>query len=351
MGKKIEGSRMQMKNILKEYRKKTITLSELAKLLSINPNEVEAIFNRVKELEEEEIVSPVKTSGTNGNYRYPLYKKYHINNSEQTDEMIIREIRGLHPIVQGSGYLIKHPEVYEKHREALKKLSTYLLSGCDDTCISRKERSYEIFGREKAIEKDTSLWKTLVNLNITAETLNFYDTPEYCFHDYIPERKNSMVLLICENKDIWFNIRRCMFEYGEREIFDVHIDGVVYGEGKRVADKRGALTEYVRFMGNPTVAFLYWGDIDREGLEIFKSTQKSNAMLSISLFVPGYKEMVRRAIDSELEDSPSGKNEGKDYSDLLMDFTDTEKRFIEKALLEGKLIPQEIITYKDISRR
>lgn len=340
-----------MKNILKDYKKKTITLSELAKLLSINPNEVEAIFMQVKELEEEKIVSPVKTSGTNGNYRYPLYKKYHINNREQTDETIIREIRGLHPSVQGGGYLIKHPEIYEEHREDLNKLSTYLLSGRDATCISRKERSYEIFGREKALEMDTDLWKALVNLNITAKTLNFYDTPEYCFHDYIPERKNSMVLLICENKDIWFNIRRCMFEDGARDIFGVHIDGVVYGEGKRVADKRGALTEYVKFMGYPTVDFLYWGDIDREGLEIFKGAKKANTMLSVSLFVPGYKEMVSRAIDSELEDSPSGKNEGKDYGDLLMDFTDTEKRFIEKALLEGKLIPQEIITYKDISRR
>ena len=78
----------------------------------------------VKELEEEEIVSPVKSSGTNGNYRYPLYKKYHIHNREQTDETIIRGIRGLHPRVQGGGYLIKHPEIYEEHWEDLNKLST-----------------------------------------------------------------------------------------------------------------------------------------------------------------------------------------------------------------------------------
>lgn len=115
---------MPKEDVLKGYGKKIITLSELSKLLSINPNDVETVFKVVKELEEEEIVSPVKSSGTNGNYRYPLYKKYHIHNREQTDETIIKGIRGLHPSVQGGGYLIKHPEIYEEHWEDLNKLST-----------------------------------------------------------------------------------------------------------------------------------------------------------------------------------------------------------------------------------
>ncbi len=81
---------------------------------------------------------------------------------------------------------------------------------------------------------------------MSEEDLGFYNTPEYCFHDYIPERKNSMVLLICENKDIWFNIRRCMFEDNYKSLFGVPIDGVVFGNGNEVTKKQGALTEYIR---------------------------------------------------------------------------------------------------------
>ena len=43
-------------------------------------------------------------------------------------------------------------------------------------------------------------------LEISESDLGFYDTPEYCFHDYIPERKNDLTLLICENKDIWLSL-------------------------------------------------------------------------------------------------------------------------------------------------
>lgn len=50
-----------------------------------------------------------------------------------------------------------------------------------------------------------------------------------------------------------------MFEDHFKSLFGVAIDGVVYGNGSKVSNKAGALVEYVRFMGNPNVTFLYWG--------------------------------------------------------------------------------------------
>ena len=49
---RIKQTRMQKEDVLKGYGKKIITLSELSKLLSINPNEAENVFKVVKELEE-----------------------------------------------------------------------------------------------------------------------------------------------------------------------------------------------------------------------------------------------------------------------------------------------------------
>ena len=215
---------------------------------------------------------------------------------------------------------------------------------------SRKERSFEIFGREKVLD-DSEVKSLLRHLEISESDLEFYDTPEYCFHDYIPQRKNELILLICENKDIWFNIRRCMFEDHFKSLFGVSIDGVVYGNGNKVSNKAGALVEYVRFMGNPNVTFLYWGDIDREGFDIFRRTRDVNDSLNIELFIPGYRKMIERAQNISLEDSPSSKKEGVSFAALFEGFSAKEQQFLNRVLEDNKLIPQEIIPYTILSER
>ena len=92
--------------------------------------------------------------------------------------------------------------------------------------------------------------------------------------------------------------------------------------------------------------FLYWGDIDREGFDIFRRTKDANDMLDISLFVPGYKKMIERARDTELEDSPSSKKQGMHFDDLINDFSDDERNLLSDIFENNKLIPQEIISYK-----
>ena len=154
-----------------------------------------------------------------------------------------------------------------------------------------------------------------------------------------------MTLLICENKDIWFGIRRRMFESGWRCLFGTAIDGVIYGEGNKVSDRTGALVEYLKFMGNPQVRFLYWGDIDREGFDIYRRTKAVNDSLDISLFVPGYRQMMAMLKGKAAEDSPSSKKHGMDFDSVLQCFSADEQVFLKGILEDNKLIPQEIISY------
>ncbi len=296
------------------------------------------------------ILKPVGNSGQNGNRKYPLYKKYRILIKEESSAETEKQIRQLHPALQKSGYLSLHVQEYLRQKEVIDCLNDFLFSKKAGEPISRKERSFEIFGREKVLD-DSEVKSLLRHLEISDSDLGFYDTPEYCFHDYIPERKNDMTLLICENKDIWFNIRRCMFEEHLKSLFGVTIDGVVYGNGNKVSNKTGALVEYVRFMGNPNVAFLYWGDIDREGFDIFRRTREVNALLNIELFIPGYRKMIERAQKLCLEDSPSSKKEGVSFENLFEGFSAEEQRFLNRVLEENKLIPQEIIPYTVLSER
>ena len=339
-----------MRDRLSENGKKNIALEDLAALLKVSMGDTSGLYDLITELNVKGFLDPVKSSGTNGNIKYPLHKKYRITLEDDISSAIVENIGFLHPTLLKSGYLSSHPKEYERNKFVIDKLNSYLFSRELGEPVSRKERSFEIFGREKVLD-DNAVKTLLRNLQITESELCFYDTPEYCFHDYIPERKDSLVLLICENKDIWFNIRRCMFENNYRSLFGVKIDGVVYGNGNKVSQKKGALVEYIKFMGNPSVKFLYWGDIDREGFDIYRRTREVNASLDIGLFVPGYSKMIERARNIEIEGSNSSKKDGMSFDDLIVDFSPEERVFLATIFEQNKLIPQGIISYTFLSER
>ncbi len=341
---------MDVRKKLLELEKKTILLDDLVGLLKADKNDNRGLFEAVSVLVKDAVIEPVKNSGLNGNLRYPLYKKYRIILHDDSNYEVLKMIGKLHPSLLKSGYLSSHPKDYRDNKEVIDKLNKYLFLGIHGEQVSRKERSFEMFGHEKVLD-DSNIKSLLKSLHLNEKDLGFYDTPEYCFHDYIPERKDNMTLLICENKDIWFNIRRCMFEDHFRSLFDVPIDGVVYGNGNKVSHKQGALVEYVRFMGNPSVKFLYWGDIDREGFDIFRRTREVNSALDVQLFIPGYRRMIERARNIEIEDSPSSKKDGMNFEDLIGDFSEEEQEFLHGIFLKNKLIPQEIIPYTLLSER
>jgi len=340
---------MNIRNRLSGCGKKTITVEELADFLKVSTADIRTLSEKAHELVNEKIIEPVKASGKNGNHSFPYYKKYRILIKEESAPETVMKVKRLHPVLLKSGYLSSNLSVYEKYSEIIEGLNRFFFFVRDNEFISRKERSFQIFGHEKYLD-DSSVKSLLVKLKITAEDLKFYDTPEYCFHDYIPERKEHMTLLVCENKDIWFGIRRLMFEYRWNRLFGTEIDGVVYGCGNKVSQSNGALLQYVRFMGDPDVKFLYWGDIDREGFDIFRRTCEVNPSADISLFIPGYRKMIGLSRGTVPEDSPSDKKAGMIFDDLFTEFTPDEREFLNDVLKHNKLIPQEIIPFTKLSQ-
>ena len=326
---------------LKKYGKKTISKMDMETVFATSSDE--ELFEIISALSEKQILFPIKSSKTNGNRLYPIYLKYKVSLPQDTYESELKEMSALHPLLQSNGYLQSKPEEYKKYRLQLQKLDRYLFYRSEnEISISRKERSFEIFDEEKTLD-DKTFCAVLERIGITADTLAFYDTPEYCFNDYIPDRKAQMTLLICENKDIWFNIRRMMFENNATNIFDTHIDGVVYGCGNKVSGI-SALTSYTEFIGSE-VKYLYWGDIDRAGLNIYLSAVRANPNIDIKLFVPAYEEMLRLAQTRNIPDSDDERNRIEDYSQIF-DLVDQNLRnLFEQSIQNNKRIPQEIITY------
>lgn len=332
-----------MKHIeaLKKYGKKTISKIDLENLFMSSSDK--ELFGMIAVLTEIQVLSPIKGSKTNGNRLFPIYLKYKVSLPLDTYETELKEINALHPLLLNNGYLQSKPDEYRKYRHFLQKLDRYLFNrNKNEIFISRKERSFEIFDEEKALD-NKSFSAFLERIGITANVLGFYDTPEYCFNDYIPEKKAQMTLLICENKDIWFNIRRMMFENHTMILFGTHIDGVVYGCGNKVSGL-GALTTYTNFIGSE-VRYLYWGDIDRAGLNIYLGVVRANPDIDVKLFVPAYEEMLRLARTKNIPNSDDEHSRIDDYSHIFKLVDQSLFPLFEQSIQNNKRIPQEIISY------
>ena len=172
---------------LKKYGKKTISKMDMETVFATSSDE--ELFEIISVLSEQQILFPIKSSKTNGNRLYPIYLKYKVSLPQDTYESELKEISALHPLLQSNGYLQSKPEEYKKYRLQLQKLDRYLFYRSEnEISISRKERSFEIFDEEKALD-DKTFCALLERIGITPNELAFYDTPEYCFNDYIPDRK------------------------------------------------------------------------------------------------------------------------------------------------------------------
>ena len=333
---------MDLKTKLLSWKKASVTKSELEQLMGLHSDA--ELFPLVQEAVRNGLLKPYQNAGTNGNLKYPICMKYHIIRESSDHAALLPEIQRLHPDLLKNGYLHRHPNAFQEYREVMEALSRWLFQNLTKpVAVSRKERSFEIFGKEKTLD-DAVVKNLLKRLGISADTLRFYDAPAYCFHDYIPKRSDQMCLLICENKDIWFNLRKMLSEYERSMLWDNVFDGVIYGEGNRICEPN-ALTEYTRFLGVNGVRYLYWGDIDREGLNIAVRLFRNNPELNIQPFRAAYMQMLERAKLHQIICSDDHRERMEDYAAFMAAFPENEQVQLANALEQNLHIPQEIISF------
>lgn len=237
---------------------------------------------------------------------------------------------------------LKKPQIYEKHRELLKTLNTFLIQNKEKlkTPISKNERAYQIWNDEKIL--DSSLCKSIVKWNNLEETLNYYLTPEP-FFDYIHTKKEKMNILVIENKDTWYTIRKVMNEkQGEFYLENLEIDALVYGEGNKIT-KINALKEYEEQVIQRKCDFYYWGDLDYTGIEMFERVVMQNREININLFSKVYEKMIDTKEIEQLGKIKNKQNQNITIDLFLNFFTVEYQEKIKKILSQNRYIPQEII--------
>lgn len=331
------------------HTKQTISDVELQQIFQ--ESDYELFHTEVEKLVVSGVLVPVKSSKTNGRLP-PLFNKYRIIKPQEDYSGCLASVRRLNPLLNIAGYLQK-PELYKKHLELVEGISRYLWFARDllDKPMSRKERSFSVWGREKLLDEHMALVREVLKFNhLEEDFLNYYDTPEP-FFEYHQKSGELMTVLIIENKDTWFTFRKLMQASGKNNISGTEVNVLLYGEGNKIT-KKGALEEYRATMlggqngqGGQAARFLYFGDLDWEGIRLFFRTREANPSLDIKPFVYLYRLMLELAESVELPKSLDQRGVIGPLYEFLSLLDIAEESSLSSILAEGRYIPQEIINY------
>lgn len=290
-------------------------------------------------------LTEVKGSKLNG-MEPPLYNKYRVNSKEEDLSNLEEEINYSFPLNFSRDYYGKNLKKYEVDREHIKKLISYFRSSKGELSVlmSINERSFKIWGLEKFL-KEGSGQSILKNLGLSLEDLNIYATPEP-FVYFSSNKNKSQRVLIIENKDTWYTMRKLMIE-GQQYFLGEAIDTIIYGCGKNIEK---SLEEYEFTVEEYLLApskLLYWGDIDFEGIGIYERLKRRyGETFEIKLFKNAYRAMVDLGEKRILP--PTSDKQNKNIEDVFLKEMEPYSYKILQILNQGVYIPQEIISYYEL---
>ncbi len=301
---------------------------------------------------EEGRLSPVKASGLNG--RKPaLFNSYWRFEQDKEDVEFREELMyHLNPILKPDYYL-KNPDRFRKDREKILLLCKYFKQCKDELEIPMtiNERSFAIFHREKFLDHEGGV-ELLSRLGVPEELLNYYITSEPMSY-YSHSKQAPQTLLIIENKDTFYSMRRNLTEGGS-EIMGLTPGTLIYGGGKAILrsfeDYMDVAEPYFAHKENQ---LYYFGDLDYEGMLIYELlVRKYGDRKKIELFVEAYERMVRRAEQIGVDALPTRKEGQNTHAGayFLSWFSDEIRRKIQRILTSDRYIPQEILHVGEYSQ-
>lgn len=306
-------------------------------------------YCRILELLDSGKIKPIKASGTNG--KSPaLYREYWLAEEKKDYEELREELKyQLVPLISVDYYLT-HPEAYEQDREWVLQLNGYLKNRREllKQKESINERSFEIWSREKFLSREQGK-KILKRCGLELDFLNVYGTTEPLSY-YSHTRAVPQKLLILENKDTFYSMRRHLLE-GNETILGEQIGTLIYGAGKGIwksfQDFELCVEPYMKAEGNQ---IYYFGDLDYEGIGIYESLAESShgGVREIKPFVPAYEAMLKKAAKAEkLPETKEWQN--RNIKKLFFSYFREEQTSEMRRILEaGTYIPQEILNITDL---
>lgn len=271
---------------------------------------------------------------------------------EATD--LRRKILDLDPRLWINGWLLSFPEAYELFEDKMRSLDRALVGSptLGDGTLTCRQLSYQVFGDEKFLEQDGDGRKLLERMGLR-DIVRHRPQPRLGLLHHVPRKRPHMRIVVTENLDPWLDIRELMYADGRRLILGERVEGVVFGNGYLVDDAR-RLPEFIDSLGCDDVEVLYWGDIDRAGLQIYDRLRRvAEGRFELRPFVAAYVAMVHRARERFADplDNEASAQEGVplDGLEAFCNELPEDVRDYVRGVISGKrLLPQEILTKADL---
>lgn len=292
-------------------------------------------------------IRPLKASGKNGK-KPALYREYWIEEEKEDVQELLDELKFRIVSAISIDYYLAHPETYREERQWVQMLNDYLKNHRENMLreASVNERSFEIWNREKFLTKEQGK-KILKHCGIGTEKLNVYQTTEPLAY-YSHTRETPQNLLILENKDTFYSMRRHLLD-GADTILGVRIGTIIYGAGKGILRSFGDFDLCVEpYMKDEENTIYYFGDLDYEGIGIYERLAvMCRNQREIIPFGPAYTAMLQKAEHAKkLPDTKEQQNRNI-QQEFFSHFDSGQTDRMRTILEDGKYIPQEILNITD----
>lgn len=298
---------------------------------------------------EKGCLKPVRASKTNGK-KPALYREYWVIEQKPDYRVYEEELAYQMSTLIRTDYYLRNMEQYVKDRAWVLQLNQFLLHMQEFGPVpevSMNERSFEIWGREKFLQHEQGK-KILKRCGIDTSQLSFYETSEPLAY-YSRHRKTPQNLLILENKDTFYTMRRHLLN-GKETIFGVQFATLVYGAGKGILRSFRDFSFCVEpYMQAPENEIYYFGDLDYEGLGIYERlAQSMEEHLTIKPFTAAYVRMLDKASNAQELPLTKEKQNRSLTGYFFRYFSDVMVQKMNGLLESGRYIPQEIVNINDL---
>lgn len=333
-----------MLSVIETHRKSNIDLSNLQSAFAGQSVEYPAFAEALLQLEQENILTPVKNHGRNG--RIPsLAYRYRINQQKlRRDQVAVIQAatRKLHPAINLDGYYKLSSEEWEQDLPRIRQIHHYLIQhGLPQQETTAPERSFALTGDEKWIDEQggrellekIGLWTSM-------RILSASDPLMLAIHPMLfgdPSAHGSHLShLIVENKATFHSLLS--------SLADLPFATIIYGSGNKIVGNLDMFTRQVPLPDNHSV-FYYFGDLDWEGVRIWYSLNRRYE--NIRLAVPFYLAALKH------EAVPGKSNQRRDLIALsaFSEHLPSQAALrLSDLLHEGRYIPQEVLSAEALYR-
>ncbi len=297
---------------------------------------------------------PRRSSRRGGNKpdEQALAKVPYVRRGSEGDAAIRAKIVGLDQRFWLNGWLLSHPGAYTLYEKEICGLNEALLNGTLPGDITRRQLAYQMGGDEKFFEYGSDGFRLLRAMGME-DVIRHRPMPKPDIIYHAPRRRKHMRVLVTENLDPWLDVRDLMYEEGRSVILGERIHAVVLGGGMPVLE-HNRLALLLDSLGADTLEVLYWGDIDRAGLDIYaKLDDLLDSKYNLQPFTAGYQLMCDRAME-RFPDPCDNEQTGQinievgDCSLICGGLTPEAADYARAVIENCGLVPQEILTKRDL---